>query len=137
MKILDRTFLVLFARYRRINSDSALESAWRSASNKVSRYLILPTAGAAVLLAVAFRPLLGELSLGQLKRATILVGFGVWLGIAFFLDKRFTKYVSAPPALAPQESASEARFFAKFRVSTVGIFVLALLVLLYLPHRSA
>ena len=48
MGILDHVFRLVFARYHRETGNRSVDSAWRSATNKVCGYLVLPVAAALI-----------------------------------------------------------------------------------------
>lgn len=132
LALVDRVFLVTFARYRR-PADSDITSAWRSACFRVSGYLILPTAGTIVLLSLLYYRLIGfGLALSPLaERVTLVIVVVVGLMLAVLLDRRFKKFLADPPPLGGPESQSDRLLLFRYRATTlaVAIFVGVLIIL--------
>lgn len=126
MGLIDRVFVVVFARYRRKTGDSDLESAWRTASFRVSGYLVLPIAALTVLSTLAIYSLkrLGEPIDRQGTLLTQVAAVVIGLLVTVLLDKRFKKYLLNLPELSTDESRAEKLLIVKFRVIAVGIFSL-------------
>lgn len=121
---LDRVFLIVFARYRRKLGSVNVESAWLQASNKVSGYLVLPLGAAIVVAAVLIYATTRTGTLGEHKKACALISAVAAVLAALALQRRFKKYLSHPPPLAPQESRPDQQYVFWFRFIAAGIFVL-------------
>lgn len=135
MEMLDKVFLVIFARNRRKKGDSNLESAWYLASYKMSAYIGWPVAAATLVLAAATYALTRAGSPSAHKHLGELMAAAVWLMAAYLLDRRFRKYLSNPPTLTSQESPHEWRLVVGFRAASLGFFALTCLVG-FLLHRA-
>lgn len=127
LETLERVFLVVFARYRRKLGDAKIEFAWRLASNKVSGYLLWPTASITAILVISVYSLTGVGSRVEHRRLMQIAGVVAVLCMAFALDRHFRRYLLAPPGLSPAESPDEARLLFWFRVISICTFVLACL----------
>ncbi|HEX5323708.1 MAG TPA: hypothetical protein VFW40_07975 [Capsulimonadaceae bacterium] len=132
MDILDRVFRVVFARYRRKMGDRGLESAWRSASNEVCGYLALPVAALALVMMAAAYSLVMTGTHPEHKRWGQIAAGVTGVAVALLLDRRFRKYLTAPPHLDAEESNADARFLFCFRAISIGTFAVTCLVGFYL-----
>jgi hypothetical protein len=133
VRLLDQIFLVLFARYRR--KDSNLESAWRRAANRVSRYLALPVAAATlVLIAMIYSFLRTGTPIEHKRMGQIFAGVAGLLTL-HMLNRRFRQYLSFPPTLPSSEARTDTQLVFWFRIISVGIFILTCLVG-FLFHRA-
>jgi len=130
MEIIDKVFLVVFARYRRKVGDSDVSAAWRGASNKVTGFLVLPVAAFMVLIALTFYWIRGiEAPIDQHDKFVTQVG-AVVIGLAIIalLERRFKKYLLSPPALTSEESRDERMLVIWFRAIAISSFVLVCLI---------
>jgi hypothetical protein len=125
---LDRVFQVVFARSRRKLGDANIESAWRTAKSAILGYIGWPVAAASAASVMAFYALLGVGSPAQHRLSIQVAAAGGAVAIALVLDRRFRKYLSAPPPLAPEESSLETRSVLWFRTVSIGVFILTCLV---------
>jgi hypothetical protein len=125
VKLLDRLFLVIFARCRR--EDSNLDLAWRAARNKMFGYMVLPVITFTGILSVVTYALIREGTPAYRKSLTQLVAILIWLVFAFLLNRRLGRYLRVPPALTVEESLAETHLVRRFRVASVGFFVLTCL----------
>jgi len=139
MELIDKIFLVVFARYRRKVGESNLESAWRSASNKVSGYVAIPIVAVFLILIMATFSLkrIGAPIDSSTQRAAQFVAGVSAVVIAVILDRHFKRYLLEPPGLASEESESEKRLVFIFRVIAIGMFVLACLTGLLLHETGS
>ena len=124
MAILDRVFLIVFARYRREKKGSNLESAWYAANYKVSMYVTWPIAAAAVVLIAIIYSLVSLGTQADHKKMAQIVAVIAWVVAAVSLDRRFRKYLYDPPPLIPEESISDRQLVFRFRSVLFGAFVL-------------
>jgi hypothetical protein len=133
VRLLDRLFVVVFARYRR--KDSNLESAWLRAANRVSGYLVLPVAAATlVLIAIVYSFMQTGTPIEHKRTGQIFTGVAGVL-IFYMLNRRFRQYLSVPPALPSLETRTDTQLVFWFRLISVGIFILACLTG-FLFHRA-
>jgi len=122
LHLLDVTFEVVFARFRRKLGDSNLQLAWRRASNTVSGYLILPIAAVATVAIAILHASTGMGSHNDHRLSSQIVAMAAVLVTAVLLDRRFRKFLDPVPLLAPHESIEDRRRLFWFRISTVGLF---------------
>jgi len=123
MTLLDRLFLVVFARYRRRMGASNDEAAWRRASNSVTLFFVFPVAVGVLGLATLSYWWTGLGSHAEHRKWAQIVAGAVGLGLALLLDRRFQRYRSAPPLLGSEESRSDCRLVLTFRVLSIGLVV--------------
>jgi hypothetical protein len=135
MNMLDRVFLVFFARWRRKKGSCNLESAWFNASYRVSTYISWPLAAAALILVALAYAVFGTGSPTDHKHTGQIIGVIAWLVAGFLLDRRFKKFLNDPPALTHEESASDKQLVFRFRAISLGLFAVTCLVD-YLLHRA-
>lgn len=138
MQAIDRVFLVEFARSRRKLGRSELVSAWRAASYKVNSYLGLPFIAAGVLTALTAHSLVMGFTTPISRRETLLLqaaGAAAFVLLCFYMDRRFKKHVSVPPALAPTESQEEKQLIFRFRAIAIGSIAVACLAA-FLFHKA-
>jgi hypothetical protein len=133
VRLLDQLFVVVFARYRR--KDSNLESAWLRAANRVSGYLVLPVAAATLVLIAIIYPLMQTGTPIEHKRTGQIVTAVAGVLIFYMLNRRFRQYLSVPPALPCLETRTDTQLVFWFRAISVGIFILACLIG-FLFHRA-
>lgn len=91
LEVLDRVFLVVFARYRRKSGDHNIGSMWRLASNKVCGYLAL---GIIALVGIGLVPVYALIEFGTRKEHRLwgqVVAIVAALLVGFWLDHRFKK----------------------------------------------
>ena len=136
MGMLDRVFLVVFARYRRKKGDSSLESAWHVASYKVSAYISWPIAAITLVFVVVAYTLVRAGSPIDHKRFGQILAVAAWLIAAFLLDRRFRKYLADPPALSPEESRIEKQLVLRFQALSFAIFAMTCLIAFLLHHAG-
>ena len=129
LNVIDRVFLVIFARYRRKAGTTGIESAWRSASNKVTGLLILPlvSLGTVMTLAVYSFKGIGAHIDGTVMRAIQAVGGVAIVVIAMMLDRRFKEFLLAPPEVSAAEAPDERRLVFSFHVIGAGAFICTLM----------
>jgi hypothetical protein len=65
-----------------------------------------------------------------------VVAVAVWLGASMALNMRFKKYLRDPPALASEESNDERRFLLRFRMASIGVFVITLVLAFFLGRNK-
>lgn len=122
-EVVDRIFLVVFGRYRRRLGDANLRWAWVRALGAVAGFLILPTAVLAFAIIISTYVLNGSGSPADHMRWGKLVTIVIWLGLAFTLQARFTRYLQNPPPLVRIESSKDRRALWMFRGACIGIFL--------------
>ena len=125
MQMLDKVFQIVFARFRRRLGDSRVEFAWRRASTTVSGYLVLPIAAVAAILVAIGYAATGAGTHAEHGRTGQFLAMGTTVLVAVLLDRRFRRFLLVIPLLTPEESREDARCLFRFRVATIGIFVLA------------
>jgi hypothetical protein len=135
MQMVDRVFQVIFARYRRQLGETRLEAAWRRATNTVSAYVAWPVVAASAAVVMGAYSLLGAGAPAQHKRLVQVVAVASGLLTAFLLDRHFKQYLSAPQALAYEESHADAQLVFRFHAICIGIFVTTC-ALGYALHRA-
>jgi hypothetical protein len=135
METLDRVFQLVFARFRRKLGDSNFESAWRRATNRVSGYLVLPIAAGVVVLVLVMYAVIGTGTPVEHKRLGQIIAVVAGVVVSYLLDRRFRKYLLAPPALPPVEARIDTQLVFWFRVIAVALFVLTCLVGFFL-HQA-
>ena len=132
VNLVDKTFLVIFARQRR--KTTAIELSWKAARNKMLRYLVLPVVSIAGMLLAAMYPLLAQYPALERRQMVQLAGILVWLAAGVAANWRFTRYLRAPPELSSVESYADRVVVRHFWLTSVGVFFLACLVA-FLRHR--
>ena len=132
MNLLDKTFLVIFARQRRENT--AVELSWKTARNKMLRYLVLPIASLAGMLLAAIYPLLAQYSAVERSQIVQLAGILIWLAAGIAANWRFTRFLRDPPELSLVETHGDRAVVRRFWQVSFGIFVVACLVA-FARHR--
>jgi hypothetical protein len=135
MEILERVFQILFARMRRKMGDPNLEAAWRSASNKVAGYLVLPLSAGTAVINVVVYAISGRGTRIEHRHWAQFVGVTAAVLIIVLLNRRFRKYLLIPPALPVAESHADARLIFWFRTISFGSVALTCLIGLLL-HRA-
>jgi hypothetical protein len=135
MQVVDRVFQIIFARYRRQLGETSLEPAWRRATNTVSAYVAWPVVAASAAVVMGAYSLLGTGAPAQHKRLVQVVAVASGLTSAILLDRHFKQYLSAPLALAPEESNADSQLVFRFHAICIGIFVLTC-ALGYALHRA-
>lgn len=135
VEMLDRVFLIVFARYRRQIGDSNIASAWQRACYKVAGYISWPLAVTTLVSVVVAYALIRTGSPADHKRFGQIAAVVVWLVVVVLLNRRFRKYLSDPPALASEESRTEKQLVLRFRVLSFGVFALTCLIGFVL-HRA-
>lgn len=128
MEILDKVFEVLFARFRREMGEANLESAWRRASFRVSTFVGWPLAVTLVMLMAVFYAVVAVGSPPEHKRWGQLIAGVLGVLLSLRLDRRFRKYLAAPPKLSAEESPLERRLVFWFRTTCYAVFGLVCLV---------
>jgi hypothetical protein len=120
---LDQLFIAIFARYRRKRGEAFIDSAWRSAANSANTYIIAP-----IIVPVLFvgSVLNAWLRVGNhmdhmrlLQITFVVIGFA----LIFRLERRFRKYLSAPPNLMSEEAISERNLIWFARAFSVGCLI--------------
>src|ERR1700730_756611 len=106
MNLLDRTFVVVFARQRR--KGTSLESSWKTARNQMLRYLVIPAVSLGGILLAATSPLFARYPPAERRQLVQLGGVLMWLAIGLFANWRFTRYLRAAPPLSAEESSTDA-----------------------------
>ncbi len=132
MNLLDQTFLVLFARQRRENG--AIELSWKTARNRMLRYLVLPVVSVVGMLLAAIYPLLGQYPAVERRQMVQLAGIFIWIAAGIAANWRFTRYLRAPPKLSAIETHADRVVVRHFWLASFGIFIVACLVT-FLRHR--
>lgn len=136
--IVDRIFVVVFARYRRKMGDGAISIAWNKARSNLLGYLIFPIVALTSVLVLVLYYVNGlRLPLDKQDRliAQIVVGVVV-LGLNVFLKRRYRSYLAMPPSLSPREPPNDSRVLLLFRAGSVGFF-LAICLLGFALYRVA
>ena len=128
MKILDKAFQIIFARFRRKMGDSNLEAAWIRARNKVAWYVGMLIAAATVILVAALYSVSKVGTHLDNRRSAQLIAAAAFIIGMFLLNQRFKKFLSNPPAVPPQEARTDWQFLFWYRVVVIGIFCLTCLV---------
>jgi hypothetical protein len=95
MNLLDRTFVVMFARQRRKNA--SLESSWRTARNQMLGYLIFPVVSAGGIGIALMHPLLMQYPAAERRQIVQLAGVLIWLAAGLGANWRFTRYLRSHP----------------------------------------
>jgi hypothetical protein len=124
----DRVFQIIFARFRRQYGDSNLEFAWRRATTTVSGYLVLPIAGAVIVVVMLIYALTGAGTIAQHLEYGQVVGVILWLCSFALLRRRLKRFLSRPRVLIQEEALSDARYVFWFRIGTAALFALACVV---------
>jgi hypothetical protein len=123
LRVLDATFEVVFARFRRKLGDSNLQLAWRRASNTVSGYLVLPIAALVTVAVAVVHAVTGGGTHIDHRFSSQIIAIVMVLVTAILLDRRFRKFLDPVPVLVAHESAEDGRRLLWFRISTVGLFL--------------
>jgi hypothetical protein len=127
LKSLDRAFLILFARARRVVSDARIAAAWQTAMARLGGYLVFPVI-ALMILAMLVKHLLIDAQDEVVQKAPgQVVGIIVFLICYVLLYKRYRAYMLQPPALALDEPKEDQRYLTRFRTVTIGAFFAMLL----------
>jgi hypothetical protein len=135
MEILDKVFEIVFARFRREMGDANLEAAWRRASLRVSAYVGWPIGAALIVLMAVFFSFVAVGAPPEHKRWIQMLGGAIGVLTSIVLDRRFTKYLVAPPSLSAEESRTDARLVFRFRFICYSV-VLLTGVVGFLLHES-
>ena len=133
MRLFDQLFVVLFARYRR--KDSNLESAWRRAANRVTGYFVFPVAAATLVLIAFIYSFMRTGTPIEHKRTGEIVAGVAGVVIFYMLRRRFRQYLFVPPKLPSLEARTDTQLVWWFRLISAGIFILTC-VTGFLLHRA-
>lgn len=123
VELTDRIFLTVFARYRRRLGDINLRWAWVRALGEVAGFLIPPVSVLAFVLIILAYALSGRGSPADHMRCGKATTVVIWLGIAFILQARFTRYLKDPPPLRVEESSEDRQALRTFHGICIGIFL--------------
>ena len=132
---LDKVFEVVFARFRRKMGDRNLEAAWRRASIRVLTYVGWAMAAVLIVLLAVFFTYFAVDVPPEHKRWGQMLAAAVGVLISILLDRRFTKYLAAPPQLSQQESSIDALLVLRFRAACYAVFAIVCVVG-FLLHES-
>jgi hypothetical protein len=128
LESLDRVFLAFFARRLERFPNVGPEAAWHSASWTVSMYLILPFSASMILLAATSSALTGSELTSQNKHYWLIVAAMVYVVVGMFLDRRFRSLVGPFTALKTANESENRQIRTRFRIMTIGCFVVACIV---------
>jgi hypothetical protein len=121
MNIIDRIFLAVFDRYRRVPGHG-VESSWRAADYQVASYLTWPFVLLIVAIFLVAWPDHRAATVIQ-RRAAQTVTIAVGLLMGYLLHRRFKRFLTEPPPLSPTEAKGDARLVLVFKVVTIGVFL--------------
>lgn len=127
ISLIDKIFIIAFARERRKSGVGMLESAWRRSTNVVYSYLgffVVSIAGLIVVTKKIVASRGGAAALIDVKGTSTAV-FVLTVISMFVLDRHFKKYLASPPDLPSQELPSDRRFLFWTRLISFGSFALA------------
>jgi hypothetical protein len=122
MDTLDVLFQIFFARTRRRLGDGKIDAAWQLARAKMTGYLAFPVAAVTLVLVAIFYSFTSVGTHLEHKHWGEIIAAATGLVILQYLDRRFRKYLSAPPTLPPEETEADSRFVWRFRAISVAIF---------------
>jgi Na+/melibiose symporter-like transporter len=86
-------------------------------------YMVLPVVTLTGILSLATFPFVSGTPADH-KNWGGLAGILIWLIVAMVLNNRLARYLRVPPTLAIRESAADKELIQRFRVVSVGMFVL-------------
>lgn len=129
MGILDRLFIIIFARYRRKRGDANLNTAWQLASYVVSIYVSWPIVAVVAFIVITGYSIIKVGDSTEHWKIALVAVVVIALIASFLLDRRFQKYLRDPPELPVQESREDRMFVFWFHATAIGIFVLIALIL--------
>jgi hypothetical protein len=123
--MMDEIFLVFFARRRRSLGDDHIEVAWRRATHSVTMYFGLSLLAVLFALFAAANVVL-DLNVPRTHKLTWqIAAAAICLFASLLLEQRFDRFLSRPPRLPDKESPSESALVRWYRVTTVGLFLIA------------
>jgi hypothetical protein len=136
METLDKIFVLLFARCRRTLGQANLEYVWRRANIQFGSYISWALMATVFVLWVLAYSYTKFGSHSNHKAILQVVAVAVWLGASMALNMRFKKYLRDPPALASEETNDERRFLLRFRMASIGVFVITLVLAFFLGRNK-
>ena len=122
-ELTERIFITVFARCRRRLGDANIKWAWVRALGTIAGFLIPPASVVAFTLIIVAYALGGYGSLADHMRWGKATTVAIWLGIAFILQARFTRYLKDPPQLRVNESSEDRQALRRFHSICIGIFL--------------
>lgn len=133
MHALDRVFLALYSRQRRMADDANLESAWTNAGLLMSMLIALPLMAIEASLIGLFQ-LVTHIDIdSEIKGVWLIFGALIGLQTSVLVHRAFDRYLAAPPLLPVNESSegqSLTRWFVSLSVLAFAVGCLGALVLL-------
>jgi hypothetical protein len=118
MEKLDELFIAIFSRYRRKMGDASIEQAWRRALNSATGYFIFPVAVPVVLLMALVNASLQIGTHSEHRKVVQIVAVVIGISIIYGMERRFRRFLTAPPKLAVQESIPERNVIWLARLSS-------------------
>jgi hypothetical protein len=131
MKVLDRVFDIVFAKYRRKMGDSDIIAPWRLARNTVAGYVASAFTGLTVVLGLVVGSSAGIGAKEDHRHWAQIIAVITWVIVATWPNQRFKSVLICPALLTPNETREEKWLVFKFRAICIvllfGVAVLGLL----------